>query len=148
MAKTNLARKMTRTPAFRTCAVSLDPDIAAKYEAQEPDRDIGAILSDRLEDALVVAHTSEKPLYFTDDQRRELETLLAYNFNDAEQVIGKLKSLFTVIKLRDGADSEDLVLDPNQAFRLAERARMAGISVPQLALRLANRGINTEIGLY
>ena len=146
--KNNLARKLARTPAFRTFAVSLTPEVADQYIEQAEDRDVGAVLSDRLEDPLVVAHTSSKPLYFSDDQRRELERLLDANVSSAAQVLTKLKSLFTVIRISDGTATEDLTLTPNQTFRLQERANIRAKSVPQLAKELAIDGINREIGLF
>jgi hypothetical protein len=149
MAKSNLARKLGKIPAFRTFAVSLTPEVAAVYEAQAEDRDTGAVLSDRLEDPIVMGHTSEKALYFSDEDRRELEALMEYNFSSAKQVIERLRSLFTVVRImQDDSTYEDVLLSPNQVFRLTERARIAGKTVPQLAKELGIRGINQEIGLF
>lgn len=144
----NMARKLSKAPATRVTAISLSQDVAEQYEAQAGDVDLGAFLSARLEDPLVVAHQSENPIYFTDQQRRELDGMLGYNFKTAEQVLSRLKSLLTVIRISDNESIEDMVLSPNQLFRLSERARMAAKTVPQLAKVLAEEGINREIGLY
>lgn len=148
MARTNLAKKLSKIPATRTLAVSLSPEIADTYQAQDPDHDLGAILSDRLEDRLVINHTSETPIYITDAERKELDLLLGYNFKTGKQLIDRLKSLFTVVRIKDNESIEDLVMSPDQLFRLTERARIRALSVPKLAKQLAESGINTEIGLY
>lgn len=147
-AKNNLARKLNKVPAFRTYAISLSPDVALEYELQAGDRDTGAILSTRLEDPLVVNHTSQKPLYWTDEQRKELDALLEYNFSSADQVLQRLRSLMTTVRIADADGTAELVLSPSQLYRLDERAKIMGVSIPEYCRRLANSAINFEIGLF
>lgn len=144
--KNNLARKLGKSPSFSTVAVVVTPDTAEKYREQNPDRDLGATLSDRLE--ACVDHTADKPLYFTDADRVELERLLDANFSKPSEVIAKLRSLLTVVKIDDGETAAELTLTPVQLYRLADRARTANLTPSQLALRLSQQWINGEIGLY
>lgn len=63
-----------------------------------------------------VNHTAEKPVYFNDDQRREIEGLLDGNFAKAEEIISKVRPLSGVT-----VDGVFVPLNPRQIERIKSR---------------------------
>jgi hypothetical protein len=149
--KNNLAKKLANIPAIRTFAVTVPANVAEQYDKQAQELtnfDTGALLSARLAEPVVINHTSELPLYFTDEQRNTLNLALGYNFKNAKQVIERIHSLLTVIEVSDNEETAKLKLSETELFRLTERAKMAGKSVPEYAKQVALDAIRREIGLF
>lgn len=108
--------------------------------------DTEEVMSKRLVDCQ--DHNADKPLFFNDDQRRELERILDYNFSNATQVLNRLRALFTVVKISDMESIEEIVLDQQLLYRLAERANMSKVSIPEKAKEIALDLIKREVGIY
>lgn len=148
--KNNLARKLTAaasgTAALRHIAVAVPVDVVDTYAEQATGgQPVESVMSDRL--VSCTDHTADKPLYFDDAQRQALERLFNSNFASADEVVDKVRALFTLVSVQDLDDQAVIVLTPNHLYRLQERARMAGKSIVEKAAELALQGINNDIGL-
>ncbi len=144
---TNLSRKLKKTVS-KHYAIVLPEEVAGPYEemAEKAGVDVGELLSDRL--AVAAFYTAEKPLYFDDEQRKQLEKLLDYNFSTSQQVIDRLRVLFSVVKIVEEGSEAVILLSPNQIYRLAERAKMAAKTIAERARDYALEAINREVGIY
>lgn len=89
-----------------TTRVTLPSGILTEYELQATARGITleALLSERL--ALALPYTASKPLYFSDDQRQQLEQLLGRNVLHTADALLQIRNAMsvrierTVIKLK------------------------------------------------
>lgn len=115
----------------------LQPYAAAATSADKPIEDI---LTQRL--LLCAKYTAEKPIYFNDDQRRELEGMLEANFSKAEEVIAKVRPIASVT-----VDGVVVPLNSRQIERIKSRC-FFGIKYEDKLVELINNAINTETGLF
>ena len=96
--------------------VILPKEIADLYEIQA--EDTGSTLEETLQDRLqsCVYYDSEKPLYFTDAQRQELDSLLKRNVGSAEKALSAIRSQLTA-----DVGGFKVLLSPNVLQRLKTR---------------------------
>lgn len=87
-------------------------------------------------------HTAEKPIYFNDDQRRELEKLLEANFGKPEEIINKVRPIAGVT-----VDGVVVPLNSRQIERLKSRC-FFGITYQEKLTKLIHDAINAETGLF
>ena len=88
---------MTATqPIAAQLRVTLSQEIFAKYqeEAIEYGVDVEQLLESRLKEC--VAYNSTTPLYFNDDQRRELERLTGKNLRGAAEALAMIRRAMEV----------------------------------------------------
>ena len=140
--------KKTVVPAETAHIVAVVPaDIAEEYQEQADSAGttLATVVSERL--TKCVYHAADKPLYFDDADRQELDRLLDYNFKSAQEVIERLNSLLSVVKLDALEDSAVIQLSPNQLYRLQGRCNY-GAKLGDKAKEFALEGINREIGIY
>jgi|GEM_PF-6970703 len=110
---------MTLTETMSSLRVKLDlpKNILEEYERQAED-DFGVpleqLLTSRLTDC--ANYTSAKPIYVTDEQRRDLEQLLKRNLSNAEQLLTEVKRVATL-----RVDKVDVALSPEVKRRLGSR---------------------------
>src|SRR5262245_18227397 len=96
--------------------VRIPDEIAAIYadQAEAREIDIEKLLSERL--IASVEHGAEKPLYFDDDERRELEHLLGKNLFNARDTIVLIRNAVAV-----RVQNLRIVLQPGLLSRLKSR---------------------------
>lgn len=108
--------------------------------ANSTDKPLEEILTQRL--LLCSKHTAEKPIYFNDDQRRELEGLLEANFAKPEEVIAKVRPVVGVT-----VDGVVIPLNSRQIERIKSRC-FFGIKYEDKLKELIHNAINMETGLF
>jgi len=83
-------------PADVLVRLKLSPELISAYELQAADLGLTLeeILALRL--AKCVALTDNKPLYFNDEERQELESLIGKNVSSAMEVVRLIKSALSV----------------------------------------------------
>jgi len=76
--------------------IALPEDVVEAYQVQAKAAGVGleALLADRL--LASVTHTAKKPIYFTDDQRRELDQLFGKNLQTATDVLVQVRKMLSV----------------------------------------------------
>jgi hypothetical protein len=96
--------------------VILPKEIADLYEIQAEDAGftLEQVLQERLQ--ACVYHDSDKPLYFSDQQRQELDSLLKRNVGSAEKALLAIRSQLTV-----DVNGIKVLLAPNTLQRLKSR---------------------------
>ncbi len=77
-------------------SITLPPPVCIAYEAEAKEYGVGLeeLLSSRLREC--VNYNATKPLYFNDQQRRELETILGRNVDKPASVLAVLRNNLTV----------------------------------------------------
>ena len=74
--------------------VHLSNDLFQTYEKQAAGKDVEEVLAQRLQTC--VTHTSERCLYFTAEQRNELEKLLNIPITTPALIIGAVKRMLSI----------------------------------------------------
>jgi len=108
-------------PADVLIRLRLTPELASAYELQATD--LNVTLEELLEARLTqfVGLRTIKPLYFSDDERREIESLLGKNFNSIKELI-RLIHIAMSVRLNGKPDVSCRVdLKPNLLTRLRSR---------------------------
>ena len=83
-------------------------------DAYESEGDLSQVLESRLLSA--VSHTSQKPLYVTDEIRKEFDKLFGRNFDSASELLAHVKKALTV-----RVDNVRVPLNPILLTRLKTR---------------------------
>lgn len=110
----------------------------ALYQAYSEGGDPEPVIADRLGRCLF--HTSSKPLYFTDDQRRELERLLGRNVSGPAEALRLITSLVTM-----KVDNLKVELKPRVLERL--KSRCFGKPFTQFLAQLVNDELERFVGM-
>lgn len=106
----------TESTSVTRVTIELPTALAKHYEEQASawDRTLESELEMRLQRCKNYVSTS--PLYFTDDQRRELEAALGHNVSNPDVVLAQLKNAVTLT-----VDHIDVELAPRVQQRLRSR---------------------------
>ena len=101
-------------------SILLPPPVRTAYEAEAKEYGVGLeeLLSSRLREC--VDYNATKPLYFNDQQRRELETILGRNVDKPASVLAVLRNNLTVT-----INGLNFTFAPNLLERLRTRAPKA-----------------------
>ena len=96
--------------------VYLSSDVVGRYleQADKAGIDVEQLLSDRL--AACVTHTAQKPIYFSDGERQELEKILGKNILNAKDLLAQIRN---AISVRIG--TQKITLKPGLLQRLKTR---------------------------
>lgn len=146
MARTNnMTKKLTK--AASETVKNRFPVVLTEKQAQpyiQQAESLGKAPEDLMAERLTAcsSHTAEKPLYFNDDQRRELEKLLEANFGKPEEVINKVRPIAGVT-----VDGVVVPLNSRQIERLKSRC-FFGITYQEKLTQLIHDAINNETGLF
>jgi len=100
----------------RSVGLRLPVALYSRYAEQAESRqtDVESVLEERLSQA-VEAHDS-RPIYFSDDERREIDDLLGRNVRSASDILRSLRKSLTV-----KVSGTPVTLAPQLAERLASR---------------------------
>jgi hypothetical protein len=123
--------------------IRLPLDIASEYSWQYEDSeftDEDELLEDRL--VKCVHHTAERPLYFNDTERAELESLLGVNLFSARELIDRLSRTNSLTVGGVAVPLTQQVID-----RLRMRCEAYNVSYAKFVTDAAVAGIEREIGL-
>ncbi len=112
--------------------LELPSDVYHEYVKQSPDGDMEDVMSSRL--AACVGYDADKPLYFSDAERQELEHLLGRNLSSASEALAAVKRALTV-KL----DGVEVPLQPALLTRL--KTRCFGKTFPEFLKERIVRGL-------
>lgn len=103
-----------------TLRVSVPQPILDQYEEQAAQLGVPVedILSVRLQNCVTL--NDNRPIYFTDAQRRELDSLVGKNLRDADELIKWVRKALSV-RVSDGQRTHIFELKPNLVQRLKTR---------------------------
>jgi hypothetical protein len=103
-----------------TLRVSVPQPILDQYEEQATQLGVPVedILSVRLQNCVTL--NDNRPIYFTDDQRRELDSLMGKNLRDAADLIKWVRKVLSV-RVNDGQKTHIIALKPTLVQRLKTR---------------------------
>lgn len=121
----------------------LPTELVDRYEKQAEDAHIPleSLMELRLEQT--VEANDNRPIYFSDLQRRELDMLMGINLTSADQVVDRVRRALS-IKIHDGKNPHTISLKPGLVNRL--RSRCFEKSFPAFLKRTVLEGLESFVG--